>query len=108
MLSLALKPANMATGMAGRMTKKEKLISGGAVAVVGAGASVGLMATAVPLGCLALLFLPLTVMGGVSRERPTRMIVIVLFRFRSRTRFLWAIVKGNLYSCCFGPKCSEF
>lgn len=58
----------MATGMTGRMTKKEKLISGGAVAVVGAGASMGLMVLAVPLGCLALLFLPLTVMGGVRKE----------------------------------------
>ena len=65
-LDLIYKPVALVGGVSGRMTKTQKLASGGAVAVVGGGVSMTLMALAVPVVFMALLFLPLTLMGGVS------------------------------------------
>lgn len=77
------KPVIMAGGMAKRMTKAEKIAyGGGAVAMstaVGGGVSMSLMALAVPVIFIALLFLPLTLMAGVSGSSDARMRKIVLF-----------------------------
>ena len=65
-LDLIFRPVALVGEVGGRMTKNQQLASGGAAAVVGGGVSITLMAVAVPVVFMAVLFLPLTLMGGVS------------------------------------------
>ncbi|CAM9805884.1 unnamed protein product [Scytosiphon promiscuus] len=67
-LNLIFKPVIVAGRMAKRMTKAQKITySGGAVAAstaVGGGVSIGLIALAVPVMFMAVLFLPVTLIAG--------------------------------------------
>lgn len=67
-LDVIFKPVVIVGDLTGRMTTTQKMASGGAVAVVGGGVSMVMLALAVPVGFMALLFLPLTLLGGVSGE----------------------------------------
>ena len=67
-LDLVYKPVALVGSVGGRLTKNQKLASGGAAAVVGGGVSMTLMALSVPVVFMAVLFLPLTLMGGVSGD----------------------------------------
>ncbi|CAN0296099.1 unnamed protein product [Pylaiella littoralis] len=68
-INVVFKPVSIAGRAAKRMTKAQKIACGGSAAVVstavGGGVSMALMAFAVPVVLMALLFLPLTLMGGV-------------------------------------------
>lgn len=74
-MNVLFKPVAMAEGVAKRLTKAQKIIYGGSAAAVssavGGGASMTLLALAVPVFLMALLFLPLTLMGGVSWWTPS-------------------------------------
>ncbi|CAM9244075.1 unnamed protein product [Ectocarpus sp. 8 AP-2014] len=67
-MNVLFKPVAMAEGVAKRLTKAQKIMYGGSAAAVssavGGGASMTLLALAVPVFFMALLFLPLTLMGG--------------------------------------------
>lgn len=69
-MNVIFKPVSIAGRAAKRMTKAQKIACGGSAAAVstavGGGVSIALMAFAVPFVFMALLFLPLTLMGGVS------------------------------------------
>lgn len=70
-LDAILKPVKLAGGVAKRLTKAQRIAYGGGAAAVstavGGGVSMALLALSVPVVFVALLFLPLTLMGGVSR-----------------------------------------
>lgn len=78
-LNVIFKPASIAGRVAKRMTKAQKIACGGSAAAVstavGGGVSVALMAFAVPVVFMALLFLPLTLMGGVSVDGRNKVLV---------------------------------
>ncbi|CAN0191453.1 unnamed protein product [Ectocarpus sp. 12 AP-2014] len=67
-MNVLFKPVAMAEGVAKRLTKAQKILYGGSAAAVssavGGGVSMTLLALAVPMLFMALLFLPLTLMGG--------------------------------------------
>ena len=67
LLQLSSRPVTMVGGVADRMTKNQKIATGGAIALAGLGVVAGLMALAVPVALVAIFFLPVTVIGGVSR-----------------------------------------
>eukprot|EP00752_Nemacystus_decipiens_P005338 g4842.t1 len=68
-LDVILRPVKLAGGMTKRLTKAQKIACGGGAAAVstavGGGVSMVLLAFSVPVVFMALLFLPLTLMGGV-------------------------------------------
>ncbi|CAM9523006.1 unnamed protein product [Ascophyllum nodosum] len=66
LLQLSSRPVTMVGGVADRMTKNQKIATGGAIALAGLGVVAGLMALAVPVALVAIFFLPVTVIGGFA------------------------------------------
>lgn len=51
--------------VAGNLNRTQQLAAGGVAAIAGGGVTVGVMVLSVPVIVMSLLFLPLTLMGGV-------------------------------------------
>lgn len=79
-IDVIFKPVSIAGRAAKRMTKTQKIVCGGSAAAVstavGGGVSLAMMAFAVPVVFMAILFLPLTLMGGVSVDGLTRVVLL--------------------------------
>lgn len=75
-MNLVQKPISLVVGL----SKSQKMAAGGAVAVAGGGIALVALMLSVPVVIMSLIFLPLTLMGGVRRFAVFFLFHIVLFR----------------------------